>query len=212
MRRIIYKGLVGLPAKLTSAAVTAFGAIAAAYPKRVEAAFGEAVTSESIQFWGFVALGCAVVYFMALWLLKPGETPAESKTAPVLTATGDKINQHVGDMDFTNSRGLIIANSNVDYVYIGQPASEMNGATMQDVLSHVDKKQPVGIMHAPTEKSKVASETLVNFLRQNGVDAAIVGYWQSQPPIYMAKAVVMQVNNQVRIGGAAQQVFVDMDK
>lgn len=89
MRQTIYGGLVRLPSKLLSGAVTTIGAIGTIWPERLKAWIGIGMTPEHIRYVGIALLIAAVIYFVLLWLLKPSGDPSSSPSASQITH-GDK--------------------------------------------------------------------------------------------------------------------------
>jgi hypothetical protein len=72
MRKVIYQGLLALPLRLGGATVGVLGFIGSVWPDKVKKAVG---SDFPVQPVAVALLAIAVVYFLMLWLLKPGEQP-----------------------------------------------------------------------------------------------------------------------------------------
>src|SRR4051794_13299615 len=96
MRRIVYQGMLRLPARVGGSAVSLAGLVGSIWPDRVKAVIGGSVSPDEIRLVGIALLVIGLVYFIALWLLKPGETEKAGVTADrrgfgnsSVNATGD---------------------------------------------------------------------------------------------------------------------------
>lgn len=78
MRRVVYQGMLSLPVKTVSGATGLLGAVGAIWPEQVQSKARLAMTPDHIRALGIVLLIAALVYFVLLWLLKPGEASASS--------------------------------------------------------------------------------------------------------------------------------------
>ncbi len=76
MRRIVYKAMLGLPARAISGVSTVVGGAGAIWPEKVKTLVGLGMTTDHIRWLGVALCVGAIFYFALLWLLKPGEQAA----------------------------------------------------------------------------------------------------------------------------------------
>ena len=71
MRRVVYQALLKAPFRIASGLSTAAGIVGSVWPDRVKAVIGN--TDLPVQQISIALLALSAVYFLLLWLLKPGE-------------------------------------------------------------------------------------------------------------------------------------------
>lgn len=109
MRNAIYKAMVGLPAKLTSAGATLMGLFGTFKPEAAQKLVGDSVTAENIQYVGVLLLIAAVIYFMLLWQLKPiGGAEGAATINQTLTSHGPRSPAIIGDGNTINFHAVPI--------------------------------------------------------------------------------------------------------
>lgn len=86
MREWVYGRLVGLPGKIIAAVNTAAGLFGMFASERIRSEAGYAVTAETIHSVGDVLLVFSMLYFAALWLLKPTPKAHQERYRVILGA------------------------------------------------------------------------------------------------------------------------------
>lgn len=71
MRRVVYQALLRAPLRIAGSVSGVAGFVGSVWPEKVKAVIGEGVPVQPV---GIVLLGAAAIYFLLLWLLKPGES------------------------------------------------------------------------------------------------------------------------------------------
>ena len=92
MRRIAYQALLKAPFRIASGASTALGFVGTFWPDKVKAMIGNGVPVQPI---GIALLLASAIYFLLLWLLKPGEKDGGSGTT---VTTGGPYSPAVGSV------------------------------------------------------------------------------------------------------------------
>ena len=72
MRKAIYRAMVSLPAKFVSGGATLLGLFGTFATEAARKVVGDRMTAENIQYVGMMLLAATLIYFILLWLLKPG--------------------------------------------------------------------------------------------------------------------------------------------
>jgi hypothetical protein len=85
MRRVVYQALLKAPVKVVTASGGVIGFIGSVWPDKVKAVIGEGIPVQPIS---IALLAAAVLYFLLLWLLKPGERDEPSNGGTTITTGG----------------------------------------------------------------------------------------------------------------------------
>lgn len=94
MRRVIYQVLLRAPVKVAGASSGVIGFVSSVWPDRVKAVIGAGIPVQPI---GIALLTAAVIYFVLLWLLKPGESKdGGAATGQQTTLAPHSHNVHAG--------------------------------------------------------------------------------------------------------------------
>jgi hypothetical protein len=85
MRRVVYQALLRAPFRVASATGGVVGFIGSVWPDKVKAVIGNGIPVQPIS---IALLAFAAIYFVLLWLLKPGESSSGSAGGTTVTTHG----------------------------------------------------------------------------------------------------------------------------
>ena len=88
MRRAFYQALLRAPVKAVSGTLTTVGAVGTIWPKWVQSKVAQSMTVDQVELFSKALLIAGVLYFLLLWLLKPGESGSNGGGGPAQTTHG----------------------------------------------------------------------------------------------------------------------------